>query len=1295
MTFTVELWLVHSYLLYKCYEHGKGESNFMTKCTSDHGQKIVKLRLFFFSSQLVVLKSASAVLICLIFTILVPLVCAEELHINPGNAPSTCPANTCYTLPELIENASELVYSNTAILFLPGQHNSSSSSVLYIHDLVNVSLAGVGYSRVKILCPEYSSGFVFANITNLTISNLEIEQCGTFTPYDFDMGTTEYIYLSTPTTAWLIDYLLLNTSAAVWLGNVYNLTVLDTSIIDAGDAGLVAINVFGSIFLNCSFRLNWPNCVFMFWDSWPTTEEEYLYSFHNCEIVQGYVDDGPFAAGLSMIFSQTEYRCRVSIENLFATENVGPLYSSLFFALEYCNREHISFRINGVNCSNNDGIAASIIVWEDNEVSCSNRRSFLGTHSFMNVSNAYFSKNSAALKLKSATIFPFDSTIRLVNVTMLNNSSPLTLYKVTAVVLEHVKVIGNGGVVMNIQRSYIIFEGTVTFKHNHGAYWSVSFFDNSNATFRGNTTFEHNVGFRAGAIYARHSILLFQGNVTFVKNYGNDGGAMALYKNSIIGLGEHAIIQFIENHAQRFGGALYVNEASDYLLVIDELRQIRCFFQPLNYSSTSGRVFFINNTAGYAGSDLYGGWGDLCMILDVFDGKLLNGNKFFNKIFTFTPNNVNHSAISSNPTRVCLCEAMIPECNITMHSISAYPGETIKLLAVSVGQRFGMVPSTVYAESEWNSKFEVPEVQHAQTTGRMCTTLTYTIRSASVSEMIDLLIDPEVNQIASSLDIKVNILLFALDPSLSLPFELLTVNVTLLPCPSGFVLDNGSCVCNHVLLQHGVNCSINSQRVYRKQPLWIMSTTEGVLIHEHCPYDYCKPESFDFSLSYPENQCAFHRSGLLCGACRVGLSQVFGTSNCKPCSNFWLLLIPVIVLAGVLLVVVLMMLNITVAVGTINGLVFYANIIKANEAIFIPPEATRSVLAVFIAWLNLDVGIEACFYDGLDAFVKTWLQFAFPLYIWLIVIFIIVSSHYSTNMARLSGRNAVPVLATLFLLSYTKLLRIIITAFSFTFLEYPNGETRMVWLYDASVDYLSGKHIALFLAALVVLFALSIPFTTILLFVQLIQTHSNHCVLRFCVPRVKPLIDAFTGPYKDKHRYWTGLLLLVRVVLFIVFSSNVSGDPAVNLLAIIVIVTYLLIHVSLFGRIYKKWFLIALEYSFLFNLVILSAATFYTRQSRGSQTVVVNVCIGAAAATFVAIVIFHICARSLPTVKKVTRNFKLRMNWRNNRDKLANIELREIDTIENDNAVPTRGQEATLCLRFNEFREPVLEYCDT
>ena len=276
------------------------------------------------------------------------------------------------------------------------------------------------------------------------------------------------------------------------------------------------------------------------------------------------MDNGLLGAGLSMIFFQTEYHCQISIENLITMENLGQ-YSGLFFALEYCNREHISIHINGANCSHNNRDAVSLLVWKNDDLLCTTRRNFLGAmHSIMNISNAYFSKNLGVLSFKSTYIYQFDSAIRLVNITVVDNTSPLDLINVISVVLEHVNVTGNAGIVMDIKRSSITLEGNITFQHNRGAYWSVSYFLNSTATFRGNTTLVHNVGFRAGAIYAQHSILLFQGNVTFAENYGDMGGAMALYKHSIIGLGQHAKIRFIENHAQRFGGALYVNEANDY-----------------------------------------------------------------------------------------------------------------------------------------------------------------------------------------------------------------------------------------------------------------------------------------------------------------------------------------------------------------------------------------------------------------------------------------------------------------------------------------------------------------------------------------------------------------------------------------------------------------------------------------------------------------------------------------------------------------------------------------------------------
>ena len=253
--------------------------------------------------------------------------------------------------------------------------------------------------------------------------------------------------------------------------------------------------------------------------------------------------------------------------------------------------------------------------------------------------------------------------------------------------------------------------------------------------------------------------------------------------------------------------------------------------------------------------------------------------------------------------------------------------------------------------------------------------------------------------------------------------------------------------------------------IHRPSPVWMKAvsipSTAGIeiIIHKQCPFDYCKSSDLELNLKESDKQCDFNRSGTLCGGCQSHFSQVLGSSRCLKCSNIWLLLIIPLAFAGILLVGSLVATNLTVSVGTTDGLILYANIVQPNKAIFFPGKSSSSFLSVFIAWLNLDLGIETCFYSGLDAYAKTWLQFVFPIYIWLIMITIIVFSHYSTTVARLNGRNAVPVLATLFLLSYGKLLRTIVTVFSFTVLE---GKKSAVWLYDGNVLYLQGKHVPLF-----------------------------------------------------------------------------------------------------------------------------------------------------------------------------------------------------------------------------------------
>ena len=109
-------------------------------------------------------------------------------------------------------------------------------------------------------------------------------------------------------------------------------------------------------------------------------------------------------------------------------------------------------------------------------------------------------------------------------------------------------------------------------------------------------------------------------------------------------------------------------------------------------------------------------------------------------------------------------------------------------------------------------------------------------------------------------------------------------------------------------------------------------------------------------------------------------------------------IVPLIIIAGILLVGFLMVLNFTMSTGTINGLIFYANIVRANQAVFFSARLTSSFLSMFL-------GIEVCFYNGLDAYAKTWLQFVFPFCIWFMVIAMIIGCHYSITLSDMCGRN--------------------------------------------------------------------------------------------------------------------------------------------------------------------------------------------------------------------------------------------------------------------------------------------------
>ena len=233
-----------------------------------------------------------------------------------------------------------------------------------------------------------------------------------------------------------------------------------------------------------------------------------------------------------------------------------------------------------------------------------------------------------------------------------------------------------------------------------------------------------------------------------------------------------------------------------------------------------------------------------------------------------------------------------------------------------------------------------------------------------------------------------------------------------------------------------------------------------------------------------------------------------------------------------------------------------------------------------------------CFFDGLTTYVKTWLQLVFPLYILALVGVMIIASNYSTRVTRLLGTNAVSVLATLVLLSYTKVMRILITAFSFTTLTGSQHYHSVVWLADGNIKYFEAKHAFLFISALLVLLLFGVPYTATLTAAPWIQRSRFRCVSSL-YNRFKPLFDAYMGPYKDRHRYWTGILLLVRVVLIVLFSSiantNTLAGPQLNLL-LLSLSSFALFGLTAALKPYKNRLLNGLEIFYLTILFIISSS---------------------------------------------------------------------------------------------------------
>ena len=1192
-------------------------------------------------------------LLLLLLLVTVELTTGETVHVKPTDYDSQC-TEPCTTLNDYVSQNNGSVHLSVAFVFLEGHHVLESN--LIILDSENVSLTAFSNANVTIDCGE-SSRLIFDRVTNLVIENIIFLSCGI---PDLQPG----ILVQNISNGYLKNISLLgsNTTALQARISTFSLTNIfitrNRLYIDYPTA-IVTIE-------NCDVKINGEFIV---------TQNTGTLSFNERLTCDPSLGVKTLRKAIVMIANSTVTADAhmIVIGNVCPTGIIRYEHSKVSWTGQqkfYGNSVCVNGAIAAVNTSlteNGDmeflqnsasyyyypGIAstASLFV-QDTTLEIAGNISIYNNYGDVTGIECFTSDiqitgelnivdNDLVYSYSGIILRPRSSMAVIGRTTARNNLVYDSIIRTEDSILmlnDTVEFTSNLGAspVTPRYRSFIYFNGNTTFLNNSGILFGID----STITFIGNSTFirnnvrdlynegglrvygsvlniggqflfeNNNVnGIDGGVINGLDSGVEFEGRGQFKRNSARNGGVIYLQDVPRIRIAPGTELLF-EGNMAREGAVFYMSGLLRDVLCYDSITNTSslCVIQPREpYQMT-----FLNNTARNGGSLLH------LNFLEDFDLLDISINHTSLEVITTSDREGNSDPIiAADPFRLCFCESGIPLCNITSieHSVSKGSKFTVSVAALTFFAN--NIPRTVRSYFEDTSSGVTKALSgESQEISSSCTELKYRVYTTAESEQVVIAADQPCDD----------------SPVL---VHCLTFNVTLEDCPRGFSSSGDRCVCDERLKPFTQQCDADNSTLSKDTiNFWIGvdlnksdSSYLGLILHPLCAHEYCLQPPIEIDLNNPDTQCNYQRSGILCGQCSANKSLTLGDPVCTDCSNISLLLIIPMALLGVGLVVFLFLSQLTVTSGVVNGLILYANILSANDVTF----DLRRVygLRIFIAWVNLDFGIPTCFYEGMTHLTYTAWQFAFPLYLWLLVAFIIILCHYSIRASKFFGKtDPVAVLATLVLLSYNKLLRNIVDILTPAVLHYPpqSNINSIVWLYDGNVGFAQGGHAVLVIIALAFLVFLFLPFTLVLMFAQFLQK-SDRISRCFNKLNLSHAIKSYQVPYKPASRYWIGLCLLLRGIIQITLISTASNDSSAHLLAVSTICIVLISIMGAAGGIYLNRWQDILEISYIFNLGVLSVLAYHIESIGGSQVAATYVSTSVAFVMFLGIFVLVLFRR--------------------------------------------------------------------
>ena len=481
-------------------------------------------------------------------------------------------------------------------------------------------------------------------------------------------------------------------------------------------------------------------------------------------------------------------------------------------------------------------------------------------------------------------------------------------------------------------------------------------------------------------------------------------------------------------------------------------------------------------------------------------------------------------------------------------------------------------------------------------------------------------------------------------------------------CPPGFQSTPSSnqtvCDCNEILSNRHFKCAITTRGIKAEityispaKKYWMGYLGQHLVFSDQCPSHFCdtvnstistiglRSEDINTTIQCDPNS---NRQGILCSQCTPGTSSQFGSFRCTQCTFAGLLLVPLVAVAGIGLIILLFLFNFTVLQGDIIGIAFYANIVGIMDE-FLLKYSVRPFY-IILSLINLGFGFETCFFDGMDEFSKSIVQFIFPFYLIALLLLIIIAAHkYNLKIFRIRfvARRSVPVLATIMLLTYSGLINAVIYGLQYTHIyDVESGTPQVVWLHQPELGYFKGKHIAVGILCIFVTLFYLLPLTIVTLFGDLFRICSRNLWYSH-------FIDVFHGAFRYPFGFWFGTRLLFRIVFIVL---NITTNTPVVAYAIFlttggVILLQLLMepfridNVTIYrpdperkitrrdlikSKLSKIFRPKVIDSLFLYNLQFMTAAVFISNDISSTYTTV-GVCLSMALAIiqFIAVTVHH------------------------------------------------------------------------